>query len=45
MIKKKNLFERFANWATAATGSSTAFILAISVIVIWAYYRSAFPLF
>lgn len=32
---KKNFFERFANWATMATGSSTAFILAISVILIW----------
>jgi low affinity Fe/Cu permease len=34
-MKKKNLFERFANWATAATGSSTAFVLAIAVIVVW----------
>ena len=33
--KKKNLFERFANWATNATGSSTAFILAVSTILIW----------
>ena len=32
---KKNLFERFANWATIATGSSTAFLIAISVIIIW----------
>ncbi|QKJ30554.1 low affinity iron permease family protein [Mucilaginibacter mali] len=32
---KKNLFERFANWATMATGSSAAFLIAISVIVIW----------
>jgi low affinity Fe/Cu permease len=36
MKKKKNFFERFANWATAATGSSAAFITATSVIVIWA---------
>src|SRR5436190_17246132 len=36
MKTKKNLFERFANWATVATGSSAAFITAISVIVIWA---------
>jgi len=36
MKKKKNLFERFSNWATVATGSSGAFISAISVIVIWA---------
>src|SRR6202000_1895337 len=34
--KKKNLFEQFANWATNATGSSAAFIIAIAVIVIWA---------
>ncbi|HMG07369.1 MAG TPA: low affinity iron permease family protein [Mucilaginibacter sp.] len=33
--KKKNLFERFANWATIATGSSAAFLTAISVIIIW----------
>jgi low affinity Fe/Cu permease len=36
MKKKKIFFERFANWATAATGSSAAFIMATSVIVIWA---------
>ncbi|RYU89938.1 low affinity iron permease family protein [Mucilaginibacter terrigena] len=33
--KKKHLFERFANWATVATGSSGAFITAITVIIIW----------
>ncbi|MFD2864422.1 low affinity iron permease family protein [Mucilaginibacter antarcticus] len=33
--KKTNFFEKFSNWATAATGSSTAFITAISVIIIW----------
>jgi low affinity Fe/Cu permease len=32
---KKNFFERFSNWATNATGSSTAFILAVLSIVIW----------
>ncbi|MCC8410111.1 low affinity iron permease family protein [Mucilaginibacter sp. UR6-1] len=32
---KKNLFERFANWATNATGSSTAFIVAFGVIIVW----------
>jgi low affinity Fe/Cu permease len=36
MKKKKNLFERFSEWATAATGSSTAFIIAFSTILIWA---------
>jgi low affinity Fe/Cu permease len=35
MSKKKNFFERFANWATNATGSSAAFIIAASVILIW----------
>lgn len=33
--KKKNLFERFANWATIATGSSAAFLIAIGIIVVW----------
>jgi low affinity Fe/Cu permease len=33
--KKKNLFEKFSNWATIATGSSAAFIAAVSVIIIW----------
>lgn len=33
--KKKNLFERFANWATNATGSSAAFIIAVCTIVVW----------
>ncbi|ASU33756.1 low affinity iron permease family protein [Mucilaginibacter xinganensis] len=35
MAKKKNLFERFANWATMATGSSAAFIIASSTILVW----------
>ena len=35
MAKKKNFFERFANWATNATGSSAAFIIAASIILIW----------
>lgn len=34
--KKKNLFEKFANWATNATGSSAAFIIAIVTIIVWA---------
>jgi low affinity Fe/Cu permease len=33
--KKHNLFERFSNWATNATGSSGAFFIAISIIMIW----------
>src|SRR3954468_4987030 len=36
MKKRKNLFERFSNWATAATGSSVAFIIATSTVLIWA---------
>jgi low affinity Fe/Cu permease len=35
MHNKKNLFEKFANWATIATGSSPAFIMAASTIIIW----------
>ena len=34
--KKIGFFERFANWATTATGSSGAFILAALVVVVWA---------
>jgi low affinity Fe/Cu permease len=33
--KKKNLFEKFSNWATIATGSSPAFLIAVLVIIIW----------
>jgi len=36
MKKKKNFFERFSNWATAATGSSAAFIIAAATVIIWA---------
>lgn len=38
MSKKsnKNFFERFANAMTAFTGSSTAFIAAVLIVVIWA---------
>lgn len=36
VIKKRNPFEQFANWATNATGSSAAFIIALLVIVVWA---------
>lgn len=32
---KKNLFEKFANWATIATGSSAAFIIAVCTIIVW----------
>ncbi|RYY07797.1 MAG: low affinity iron permease family protein [Sphingobacteriaceae bacterium] len=35
MADKLNLFERFANWATKATGSATAFITALLVIIVW----------
>lgn len=33
---KNNLFEKFANWATKFTGSSIAFISAVSIVLIWA---------
>jgi low affinity Fe/Cu permease len=33
---KKNFFERFSNWATKATGSSPAFIGAVSIVLLWA---------
>ncbi|UOE47919.1 low affinity iron permease family protein [Mucilaginibacter sp. SMC90] len=36
MKKKINLFERFSNWATTATGSSAAFIVAALVVLVWA---------
>lgn len=32
----KSIFEKFANWATKFTGSSFAFITAVSIVVIWA---------
>lgn len=31
-----NLFERFSNWATTATGSSGAFIIAVLLVFVWA---------
>lgn len=34
-MKNINFFERFSNWATAANGSSGAFIGALAVIIIW----------
>ncbi|WP_317168534.1 low affinity iron permease family protein [Mucilaginibacter agri] len=36
MTNKKNPIERFANWATTATGSSAAFIIAAATVLIWA---------
>jgi len=36
MKKKMNFFERFSNWATIATGSSAAFIIAAVVVLVWA---------
>jgi len=37
MEKKRNFFERFANWATKFTGSSTAFIGAAAIVILWAF--------
>jgi len=36
MKGKINYFEQFSNWATAATGSSAAFTIAVLTIAIWA---------
>ncbi len=36
METKRNFFERFANWATKFTGSSPAFIGAVTIVVLWA---------
>lgn len=33
---KVNFFEHFSNWATTATGSSAAFIIASVTVIIWA---------
>lgn len=32
---KKGFFEKFAEWATKATGSSVAFLLASGIVVVW----------
>lgn len=32
---KKSFFEKFAEWATRATGSSVAFLLAVSIVIVW----------
>lgn len=32
---RKGFFERFAEWATKATGSSVAFLLAAGIVVVW----------
>jgi low affinity Fe/Cu permease len=33
---RRNFFEKFAGWATKATGSSTAFIIAMITVIVWA---------
>jgi low affinity Fe/Cu permease len=40
--RKKSFFTRFAKWASRATGSPSAFILATLSILIWA---ASYPLF
>ncbi len=35
--RKSNLFEKFSNWATNATGSSAAFIIALTIILVWIF--------
>jgi len=34
--KKRNFFERFSNTMTSFTGSSTAFIGAVTIVILWA---------
>lgn len=34
--ENQNFFERFSNWATTATGSPSAFIIAVALILVWA---------
>src|ERR1700759_5670354 len=36
MKGKINYFEQFSNWATTATGSSAAFIIAAVTVIVWA---------
>lgn len=36
MPKSKNLFEKFANAATTFTGSSSAFLIATAIVILWA---------
>lgn len=36
MSANKNYFEKFANIATAFTGSSYAFLVALAIVIIWA---------
>ncbi len=35
-VKKGSAFETFSSWVICATGSSTAFVVAIAFIVVWA---------
>lgn len=48
--KKKNLFEKFSSSVTRATGSTTAFIIALLIVVVWAgtgpifHYSETWPL-
>lgn len=34
--QNKNFFDRFSDWATAAAGSPSAFLIALTLIIIWA---------
>jgi len=40
--KKSNLFDRFSNIATKFTGSSTAFIAATAIVLLWAFTGPVF---
>ena len=34
--QNKNFFDRFSEWATAAAGSPSGFLIALTLIIIWA---------
>jgi len=35
MAKRIGILERFARWATVRAGSSTAFVLAVTIVIVW----------
>lgn len=42
MKKDQNFMERFAEWATRATGSSAAFVVAVLIVIVWAASKPLF---
>lgn len=43
--ENQNFFERFSNWATTATGSPAALIIAVALILVWAISGPFFNFF